>query len=254
VGAGEPQQLTVRQELGLLIGAKAGRADARQKLVAAFLPGIVGVAARFPRGAGVDPEELVQAGVVGVLFAARRYNLALRTPFWGYASFWVRKAMQELIAERTRAVALSDRAIRNLARIRAARNEHLRLHGREPSECELSRATGFSRRQVERLRAAERIPSGVDEHVHDVVADPAAEQAYENVLDGIEVDELHRHTGALDERERSVLYAHYGLGQPTQTLHEIGSTLGLTGERARQIEACALTKLREALTSTSWRS
>jgi len=250
LGGAGPQQLTVGQEHELLIGAKAGKDDARQKLVAAFLPGIVGVAARFPRGAGVDPEELVQAGVVGVLFAARRYNLALRTTFWAYASFWVRKAMQELIAERTRAVALSDRAVRDLARIRAAWNEHLRLHGSEPSDRELSRATGFSRRQVERLRAAERVPSGVDGRVHDVVADPVAEQAYESVLDGIEVDELNRHAGVLDERERSVLYAHYGLGQPAQTLHEIGSTLGLTGERARQIEACALTKLREALMST----
>lgn len=249
MGAG-PQQLTVHQEHELLVGAKTGQADARRKLVAAFLPGIVGVAARFPRGAGLDPEELVQAGVVGVLFAARRYNLALRTPFWAYASFWVRKAMQELIAERTRAVALSDRAVRDLARIRTARNEHLRLHGAEPSVGDLSCATGFSRAQVESLQSAERMPSGMDEHVHDAVADPVAEQAYEHVLDGIEVDALHRHAGELDERERSVLFAHYGLGQPAQTLHEIGSTLGLTGERARQIEARALTKLREALTST----
>jgi RNA polymerase primary sigma factor len=249
VGAG-PQQLTVHQEHALLVGVKSGEADARQKLVAAFLPGIIGVAARFPRGGGLDPEELVQAGVVGVLFAARRYNLALRTPFWAYASFWVRKAMQELIAERTRAVALSDRAVRDLARIRAARHEHVRLNGAEPSDGELSRATGFSRPQVESLLAAERVPSGVDESVNDLVADPGAEQAYEHVLDGIEVDALHRHAGELSERERSVLYAHYGLGQPAQTLHEIGSTLGLTGERARQIEACALTKLREALTST----
>jgi RNA polymerase primary sigma factor len=250
VGAG-PQQLTVGQEHQLLIGAKAGRADARQRLVASFLPGIIGVAARFPRGGGVEPEELIQAGVVGVLFAARRYNLSLRTPFWAYASFWVRKAMQELIAERTRAVALSDRAVRELARIRTARNEHLRLHGIEPSDRELSCATGFSRAQVESLRAAERMPSGVDERVHDIVADPVAEQEYDRVLDVIEIGELHRHAGDLDERERSVLYAHYGLGQPAQTLNEIGSTLGLTGERARQIEACALTKLREALTSTS---
>lgn len=250
MGAG-PQQLTVWQERELLTGAKAGHADARQKLVAAFLPGIVAVSARFPRGAGVDPEELVQAGVVGVLFAARRYNLALRTPFWAYASFWVRKAMQELIAERTRAVALSDRAVRDLARIRTARNEHLQLNGVEPSVGDLSRATGFSRAQVESLQAAERVPSGMDERMHDVVADPVAEQEYERVLDSIEVDALHRHAGELDERERSVLYAHYGLGQPAQTLHQIGSTLGLTGERARQIEACALTKLREALTSTS---
>ena len=50
----------------------------------------------------------------------------------------------------------------------------------------------------------------------------------------------------LDERERTVLVAHFGLGQPAQTLDQIGGTLGLTAERARQIEAGALTKMREA--------
>jgi DNA-directed RNA polymerase sigma subunit (sigma70/sigma32) len=52
----------------------------------------------------------------------------------------------------------------------------------------------------------------------------------------------------LDERERAVLLAHYGLGQTAQTLSEIGAGLGLTAERARQIEVGALNKLREALT------
>ena len=44
----------------------------------------------------------------------------------------------------------------------------------------------------------------------------------------------------------TVLEAHFGLGQPAQTLDQIGGTLGLTAERARQIEAGALTKMREA--------
>ncbi|HYQ13871.1 MAG TPA: sigma factor-like helix-turn-helix DNA-binding protein, partial [Solirubrobacterales bacterium] len=53
----------------------------------------------------------------------------------------------------------------------------------------------------------------------------------------------------LDERERAVIRAHYGLGQTPQTLDAIGSTFGLTAERARQIEAGALKKLRDALAS-----
>jgi RNA polymerase primary sigma factor len=223
----------------------AGDANARRELVAAFLPAIVGVASRFARGTTIERDELVQDGVAGLLIAARRYDPRRNTPFWAYASFWVRKAMQELVAERTGPVVLSDRAIRDLARIRVARSEHERAHGAEPTDSDLSHATGFSRSHVEHLQAAERTPQAVEDEGG--VPDPVAEQAYEHVLDELEIDEVHHLAATLDARERSVLFAHFGLGQRAQTLREIGDTLGLTGERARQIEVGALNKLREAL-------
>ena len=77
--------------------------------------------------------------------------------------------------------------------------------------------------------------------------DPVAEEAFEHVLDEDESREVRDVADRLDERERTVVGAHYGLGQPARTLDEIGDTLGLSAERARQIEAGALTKLREAL-------
>jgi RNA polymerase primary sigma factor len=161
--------------------------------------------------------------------------------------------MQELVAELARPFALSDRAVRDLARVRAARHEHLQAHGREPTEAQLSLATGLSRAQLESLQAADRAPRGLEERfgtdatVREVVVDPGAELAYEHVLDDIEIHAVHGLADRLDERERSVLNAHYGLGRPAQTLNEIGGELGLTAERARQIEARALEKLREAL-------
>ena len=67
------------------------------------------------------------------------------------------------------------------------------------------------------------------------------------MLDQLEIDAVRDLTEQLDERERAVVRAHYGLGAPTQTLSEIGAGLGLTAERARQIEVAALAKLRSAL-------
>ena len=251
-------RLTTEQELDLVIATDGGDADARRELVAAFLPAIYGLTRRFPIGSGVERQELVQEGVAGLLFAARRYDSGLDTPFWAYASFWVRKAMQELVAELTRPVALSDRAARGLAQLKAARREHLLAHGAEPTHVELSRATGFTLEQLASLQALERSPRGMEEPlsadagsgatVADTIVDPSAERAYERVLDAIEIRAVRDLADELNERERTVIHAHYGLDQPAQTLNQIGGALGLTAERARQIEVGALSKLRDSLT------
>jgi RNA polymerase primary sigma factor len=169
--------------------------------------------------------------------------------------------MQELVAELTRPVALSDRAVRGLAQIRRARGEHLQMRGVEPTTDELSRASGLTPAQLERLQATERTPRSMQERltggdeatatIADAIVDPTAEQAYQQVLDAFEIRDVRDLTEQLDERERMVIRAHYGLGQDAQTLSEIGAGLGLTAERARQIEAGALSKLRAELSQTA---
>jgi RNA polymerase sigma factor (sigma-70 family) len=224
-------------------------------LVEAFLPAIGNLAHGF-HGSRVDRQELLQEGVAGLLFAARRYDQDLETPFWAYASFWVRKAMQDLVADLTRPVALSDRAVRDLAQVRRARSEYLQQHGREPTREQLSAATGLAPEHVDRLQATERRPRGMGDPlgaeesgptIGERIVDPRAEAAYDKVLDELEIEAAVDLTSQLGERERAVIRSHYGLGQKARTLGEIGAGLGVTAERARQIEAGALAKLREAL-------
>jgi RNA polymerase primary sigma factor len=259
------EPLTASQEQALVVAADGGDADASRKLVEVFMPAITRLALGFPTAAGIDRRELHQQGVVGLLFAVRQYDPRLNTPFWAYASFWVRKAMQELVAELTRPVALSDRAVRALAHIRTTRGEYVQAHGTEPTVDQLSGATGLTPTQLESLQATERKPRALEEPlgaetetsgtVGEAIVDPVAEQAYEHVLDKIEMREVRDVADQLDEPERAVIRAHYGLlGQPAQTLDQIGGGLGLTAERARQIEAGALAKMREALARPPHRS
>src|SRR5947209_14641706 len=156
------QRLTAREERDLVIATECGDAAACRRLVDAFLPPIASLARGF-QGSRVEHRELIQEGVAGLLFAARRYDSELGTPFWAYASFWVRKAMQELVAELTRPVALSDRAARGLSHIRNARNQSLQSNGKEPTIKQLSDATGLAPAQVENLLATERRPRSLED-------------------------------------------------------------------------------------------
>jgi RNA polymerase primary sigma factor len=248
--------LSPERERQLAVATEAGDRDACRELVDGLMPAIVAVARRFPT-AGVSRGELIQEGVAGLLLACRRYDPRLGTPFWAYASFWVRKAMQELVAEMTRPVALSDRAARELAVLRKARREYLQAHGVEATAAQLARASELATTHVERLLAAERRPRGIEEQVRadedgaptvgETIRDPRAEEAYDAILDQIEFRAVDSAADHLEARERTVIRAHYGLGEPARTLSEIGDALGLSAERARQIEVSALRTMREGL-------
>jgi RNA polymerase sigma factor (sigma-70 family) len=227
------------------------------RLVQAFMPAIGTLARIYRHSPGVEHAELMQEGVVGLLRALHRYDARMNTPFWAYASWWVRQAMQGLVADLTRPVALSDRALRALARVKRARHSHVQAHMHEPSSSELAEATGLPLDQVETLLSLERVPRSLDEPLggragtgrtaEELLVDPVGEDEYERVVDRIGANEVRALTGLLDDRERQILFEHYGLDRPSQTLRQIGSRFGLSAERVRQIEEHALDGLREAL-------
>ena len=242
-------------ERELVLAAQRDGGVARDTLVGSFMPLVSSLARRYRSNQALSRDELLQEGVVGLLRALEHYDPGRETPFWGYASWWVRQAMQQLVAEITRPVVLSDRATRQLARVTHVRSDHMRSHHREPTHAQLAAETGLKTGQVQHLIAAAMRPRGLDERATaedggcsfgDLLADPRAEEAFENVPTRVVTSGLPRMLAVLSDRERTVVRSHYGLDGPCRTLRQLGASLGLTAERVRQIECEALDKLRAA--------
>ncbi len=243
------EQRLVRQALG-------GDRDARARLVEAFLPLIASVARNYRSSGQITRTELVQEGVVGLLRALERYDPSLGVPFWAYASWWVRQAMQQLVAELTRPVVMSDRALRQLSQIKDA-YASLQADGSGATTlAQLSERTGVEVAQLANLVAADRPPKALEEPVRgeegeigafgELIADPLAEDEYERVITAIMASELRDLLSGLSDREREILRARYGLDGDPQSLRDLARQLGVSAERVRQIENRALGKLRAA--------
>jgi RNA polymerase sigma factor (sigma-70 family) len=244
-------------ERELVLAAKYGGDRERDELVEAFVP-LVGSVARIYRGrAQIERAELMQEGVVGLMRALERFDPEMGTPFWMYASWWVRQAMQQLVSELARPIVLSDRALRKLARIKDAQRDILQSEGRQPCANDIARVTGLAPEQIERLMAAERNPRALEEPVGgdqdagatlgELVEDPRATEAFDRIPAQLDVQQLPRIMGVLSDRERTIICARFGLGGSERTLRELGEDLGVSAERVRQIEEASLTKLREEL-------
>jgi len=132
------------RDLQLVLAAQQGRRGARAELVEAFMAAITRVARLYRGTRAVDSEGLTQAGVVGLLRALDRYDPTLGTPFWAYATWWVRQAMQQFVSELALPVVLSDRAARQLACVRHAERDRLQSGGKEPTPREIEVDTGLA--------------------------------------------------------------------------------------------------------------
>jgi RNA polymerase sigma factor (sigma-70 family) len=217
---------------------------------------IASVARAYRRSAAVGRDELTQEGVVGLLRALERYDPDRGVPFWGYAAWWVRQAMQQVVSELSGPMVLSDRALRQLARVKHAQRRFEQISSREPSSTELSAIVGLPRSQIESLVRSERSARGLDDPagaeardgttVGDLVPDPPAQEAYDSVPEQVLAAEIPGLLSCLTDRERTVICRRYGLGRREQTLREVAPVLGVSAERVRQIEQESLAKLHAA--------
>jgi RNA polymerase primary sigma factor len=232
---------------------RAGDPDALQELVKRNLRFVISVAKKY-QNRGLPLIDLIGEGNVGLLTAARKFDPDQGVKFISYAVWWIRQAILSSLARQGRTVRVPLNRTADLSRIIKA-SEILRQRlRREPSPEELSHVTGLSVEVVQSLAAlntgdvrldAPMDPEGDRSLIERFVADEMPD-AEEEAMNRFLTDEIEEALGTLPPRDAKVLRLYFGLdGGREHTLEEIGSMLGVTRERVRQLRDRALKRLRE---------
>jgi RNA polymerase primary sigma factor len=241
------------QEFDLARLIRAGDQDALQELVQRNLRFVISVAKKY-QNRGMALIDLIGEGNVGLLTAARKFDPDQGVKFISYAVWWIRQAILSSLAKQGRTVRVPLNRTADLSRIIKGSEILRQKLRREPMPEELAQLTGLT---VEVVQALSALNSG-DIRL-DAPLDPDSDRSLierfvaeegtnpeDEYMNRFVSEEIERALATLPARDAKVLRLYFGLdGGREHTLEEIGSMLGVTRERVRQLRDRALKRLRE---------
>jgi len=240
---------------GQLETAVAQGRDATQRFVQANLRLVVSIAKRYQRS-GVPLLDLVQEGNLGLMRAVDKFDHRKGFKFSTYATWWIRQAISRAIADKGRTIRVPVHMVEATAQVSQSVTRLTRSLGRAPTVNELSADTGLTPEKIATALSIGPEPVSLfqsvgedDAELVDFIADQSAEAPFEAASDEMDRAELRAALASLTVREQRVLELRFGLSDDeSHTLEEVGQEFNVSRERARQIEAKALSKLRHPCT------
>lgn len=257
VEIGRAPMVSIEEEIELAQAIKkGGRAGerAKNKLVEANLRFVVSVAKQY-QYQGLTLTDLIDEGNIGLIKAAERFDETRGFKFISYAVWWIRQSILQAIAEQSRIVRLPLNQVGSLNKVNHEINKFEQENLRRPSVEEIADRTGVDEEKISQSIAASGhhvsidAPFGDDDDnaMVDVMSSGDDSRTDKQVDHESMAMELKQVLGqVLKERERQIVCACFGIGEPEKGLEEIGDKMGLTRERVRQIREKSISKLRES--------
>ncbi len=245
--------LTREEERELARRKDEGDEQAKRQLIESNLRLVMAITRNYTK-ANVPLLDLIQEGNLGLIRAVEKFDYRLGFKLSTYATWWIRQAITRALADQGRTIRLPVHVADQVRRLLRARRQLAQKFNREPSLGELARETQLSDERVRELLELVENPVSLDTPVGD------GESLYGDLIEDVNALAPHEETavqartkelaGALEQlnpRMQRVLSLRFGLGgEPPQTLEEVGTELGITRERVRQLETRALRELRLA--------
>ena len=248
--------ISAEEEVELAQRIKKGDQKALERLTKANLRFVVSVAKQY-QNQGLSLPDLINEGNLGLLKAAERFDETRGFKFISYAVWWIRQSILQAISEQSRIVRLPLNQVGSVNKINREINRFEQLNERRPSVDEIAEKIDLPQEKIDEAMSINGhhisvdapFVEGEDNSLLDVMTNAESPMADKELVDESLKSEIQTALNALNERERNVVEASYGINQPELTLEEIGSKFGLTRERVRQIKEKAIRKLRNSKTN-----
>ena len=247
--------LTAEEEIELSQKIQEGDQEALHKMVTSNLRLVVKVA-KSHVGLGLPMMDLIQEGSIGLQIAAQRYQWEKGYRFSTYATWWIREQINKAVVTSGKSVRVPSNVVQELTQFNKTYKEFIAQNHREPTQQEIVQMSDLDPKRLLNAVSAQQGAISLDytpNNDYNISLGDTISDQYIDAPEDYQLRTERRETileilDTLSPREKDILIKRFGLDDGVQkSLEQVGSLVGLTRERVRQIELNALNKLRNPI-------